>query len=138
MYRTRNYGMLRKWGIYVILFHVLCFFTPLDAFSEAGLPVPGVQAQVPPQTGEEEIFPDPGKVTVNFKDVDIGIVLQYLSEVSGLDIIPTPGVDAQITMRLRNKPWEVALELVTRNYGYVYTRDDDRGIVRVMPKGLVQ
>ncbi len=81
-------------------------------------------------------LPEPGNVTVNFKDVDIKTILHYLSEVSGVDIIPAPGVDAKVTMRLRDKPWEVALDIVTRNYGYVYSREGE--IIRVIPKGKLQ
>jgi len=77
-------------------------------------------------------LPKPGNVTVNFKEVDIKTVLHYLSEVSGVDIIPSPGVEGKVTMRLRDKPWEVALDIVTRNYGYVYSREGD--IIRVIPK----
>lgn len=78
-------------------------------------------------------LPDKGNITVNFKNVEIKTVLHYLSEVSGVDIIPSPGVEANVTMRLRNKPWETALDIVTRNYGYVYSREDN--IIRVIPKG---
>ncbi len=81
-------------------------------------------------------MPKPGNVTVNFKDVDILSVLNYLSEVSGVDIVPSPGVDAVVTMKLRDKPWEVALDIVTRNYGYVYSREGN--IIRVVPKSKLQ
>jgi type II secretory pathway component GspD/PulD (secretin) len=86
----------------------------------------------------KQTLPATGNVTVNFKDVDIKTVLHYLSEVSGVDIVPSPGVDASITMRLRDKPWEVALDIVTRNYGYVYSSDDEQGIIRVMPKSQLR
>jgi type IV pilus secretin PilQ/predicted competence protein len=83
-------------------------------------------------------LPETGNVTVNFKNVDIRTVLNYLSEVSGIDIVPSPEVSGDVTMRLRNKPWEVALDVVTRNRGYVYSRDDDAGIIRVLPKSKLQ
>ncbi|MFC1548989.1 type II secretion system protein GspD [Candidatus Omnitrophota bacterium] len=90
------------------------------------------------QVAVKEALPQTGNVTVNFKDVDIKTVLHYLSEISGVDIVPSPGVDASITMRLRDKPWEVALDIVTRNYGYVYSSDEERGIIRVMPKSMLR
>ncbi|RKY42969.1 MAG: hypothetical protein DRP85_01185 [Candidatus Makaraimicrobium thalassicum] len=83
-------------------------------------------------------LPKSGNITVNFKDVDIKTVLHYLSEVSGVDIVPSPGVESMVTMRLRDKPWEVALDIVTRNYGFAYSRDDEKGIIRVMPKSTLQ
>ncbi|MEA3489209.1 MAG: secretin and TonB N-terminal domain-containing protein [Candidatus Omnitrophota bacterium] len=81
-------------------------------------------------------LPKPGNVTVNFKDVDIKTVLHYLSEVSNVDIVPSPGVEAKVTMRLRDKPWLTALDIVTRNYGYTYSREGD--IIRVIPRGQLQ
>ena len=96
--------------------------------SQAAAPAP------PAANGDiKQTLPKQGNVTVNFKDVDIVTVLHYLSEVSGVDIIPSPGVEGKITMRLRDKPWEVALDIVTRNYGYVYSREGE--IIRVIPKG---
>lgn len=86
----------------------------------------------PPVT---EPMPSTGCVTVNFKEVDISTVLNYISEVSGVDIIPSPGVDAKVTMRLRDKPWETALDIVTRNYGYVVSREGE--VIRVIPKGQI-
>ncbi|KJJ85829.1 general secretion pathway protein D [Candidatus Omnitrophus magneticus] len=82
--------------------------------------------------------PSSGNVTINFKEVDINTVLNYLSEIGGVDIIPSPGIDAKVTIKLRDKPWEVALDIVTRNYGYAYSRDDERKIIRVMPKAMLQ
>ncbi len=117
---------------------VVCFLNVLispGAYAEAGVAAGGVAASVAPVAKGEikQQLPKSGNVTVNFKDVDIKTVLHYLSEMSGVDIIPSPGVDAKVTMRLRNKPWEVALGIVTRNYGYSYSREGD--IIRVIPKG---
>ncbi|MFA6635728.1 MAG: secretin and TonB N-terminal domain-containing protein [Candidatus Omnitrophota bacterium] len=78
----------------------------------------------------------PGNVTVNFRDVDVNTVLHYLSEVSGVDIIPHPDIRGKVTMRLRDKSWLDALEIVTRNYGYVYSMES--GIIRVMPRGQLE
>ena len=86
----------------------------------------------------DQALPCQGNVSVNFKDVDIKTVLHYLAEVSGVDIIPSPGVDAMVTMRLRDKPWKIALDIVTRNYGYVYSSDDESGIIRVIPRNVLQ
>lgn len=111
------------------------------AFMVAFSPALSVSAQVagPAQmdsaSGPDQRMPGTGNVTVNFRDVDIGTVLHYLSEVSGLDIVPSPGVEGTVTMRLRDKPWEVALDIITRNYGYVASRE--RGIIRIIPKAQI-
>ncbi|MCQ9207723.1 MAG: secretin and TonB N-terminal domain-containing protein, partial [Omnitrophica bacterium] len=75
-------------------------------------------------------FVKPGNVTVNFKDADIRAVLRYLSEVGDVDIVPSPDVVGSVTLNLTDKPWNVALEIIVKNYGYAYERDGD--IIRVV------
>ncbi|MFH1593771.1 MAG: secretin N-terminal domain-containing protein, partial [Candidatus Omnitrophota bacterium] len=79
---------------------------------------------------ESITYVQPGNVTVNFKDAEIRAVLNYISEVSGVDIVPSPDVAGTITLKLTDKPWEVALDIIVKNYGYAYERDGD--IIRVV------
>ncbi|MFH1799011.1 MAG: hypothetical protein ABH844_06750 [Candidatus Omnitrophota bacterium] len=90
-----------------------------------------VDGLTPPLPLVEELTSG-GNITVNFKEVDIRTVLHYLSEVGGVDIIPTEEITGSVTMRLRNKPWEVVLDVVTRTFDYAYSREGD--IIRIMPK----
>jgi type IV pilus assembly protein PilQ len=73
---------------------------------------------------------DAGNVTINFKGADIRTVLAYISEVSGVDIVAAPDVKGAIDLKLTNKPWKVALDIITRNYGFAYEREGD--IIRVV------
>ncbi|MFA5142832.1 MAG: secretin N-terminal domain-containing protein [Candidatus Omnitrophota bacterium] len=73
---------------------------------------------------------EPGNVTVNFKGADIKTVLAYISEVSGVDIVPAPDVKGVVDLKLTNKPWKVALDIILRNYGFAYEREGD--IIRVV------
>ncbi len=107
-----------------------------DSFAQVGAPPAGIPAAEVIKEEVKESLPGPGNVSVNFKNVDILTILHYLSEVSGVDIVPSPGVEAEVTMRLRDKPWETALDIVTRNYGYVHSREGD--IIRVIPKEQLQ
>jgi type IV pilus assembly protein PilQ len=104
-----------------------------DTYARMEVPAAGVKIT---ETEVKPPLPKPGNVTVNFKEVEIKTVLHYLSEVSGVDIVPSPGVEGTVTMRLRDKPWERALDIVTRNYGFAYSRDGN--IIRVIPKGKLQ
>ena len=71
-----------------------------------------------------------GNVTVNFKGADIKTVLAYISEVAGVDIVPAPDVKGIIDLKLTNKPWKAALDIIVRNYGFAYEREGD--IIRVV------
>ncbi|MBN1526903.1 MAG: secretin and TonB N-terminal domain-containing protein [Candidatus Omnitrophica bacterium] len=72
----------------------------------------------------------PGNVTVNFKGADIRTVLTYLSEVSGVDIVPAPDVKGSVDLKLTNKPWKTALDIIVKNYGFAYEIEGD--IIRVV------
>ena len=71
-----------------------------------------------------------GNVTINFKGADIRTVLSYISEVAGVDIIAAPDVKGVIDLKLTDKPWKVALDIIVRNYGFAYERDGN--IIRVV------
>ena len=132
---VRKRGSISKF-LSVFISVVLSVFMLLPQGAVAQTEAVAVTAPTETVTAVEDpaqTLPDKGNITVNFKNVEIKTVLHYLSEVSGVDIIPSPGVEASVTMRLRNKPWETALDIVTRNYGYVYSKED--GIIRVIPKG---
>lgn len=71
----------------------------------------------------------PGNVTVDFKDADIQNVLRILSFKSGVNIVAGKDVSGSVTIRLVDVPWEKALDVVLKTYGYAYDRDDN--IIRV-------
>lgn len=79
---------------------------------------------------EETMAIEPGNVTVNFKGADIRTVLAYIAEVSGVDIVPSPDVKGIVDLKLTNKPWKVALDIILRNYGFAYEREGD--IIRIL------
>ena len=86
---------------------------------------------IEPTIAEENVaYVRPGHVTVNFKDADINAVLNYLSEVSDVDIVTSPDVTGTVTLKLTDKPWDVALNIIVKNYGYAYEREGD--IIRVV------
>ena len=71
----------------------------------------------------------PGNVTMDFKDADINNVLRILSYKSGMNIVAGKDVTGLVTIRLTDVPWEKALDIILRTYGYVYEREGN--IIRV-------
>ena len=71
----------------------------------------------------------PGNVTIDFKDADIQNVLRILSYKSGVNIVAGKDVTGSVTMRLVDVPWEKALDMVLKTYGYAYDRDGN--VIRV-------
>lgn len=111
------------------MFLSVVFFTSNLVFAQA----PAVQEADPKPAvvTEVEKLPktDAGCISVNFKDADVKAVLSYLSEVGGMDIVPMPDVTGPVSLKLTNKPWMTALELVVKNYGYTYVIEDN--LIRV-------
>lgn len=70
-----------------------------------------------------------GNVTLDFKDADINNVLRILSYKSGVNIVAGKEVQGLVTIRLVDVPWEKALDVVLRTYGFVYEREGN--IIRV-------
>jgi len=79
------------------------------------------------ETGAAETAP--GNITMDFKDADINNILRILSYKSGMNIVAGKDVTGLITIRLTDVPWEKALEVVLRTYGYTYEREGN--IIRV-------
>lgn len=93
---------------------------------EPGQEAPASEAPIKEEFAELR----PGNVTVNFKGADIRTVLSYISEVAGVDVIASPDVKGVIDLKLTDKPWKVALDIIVRNYGFAYERNGD--IIRVV------
>lgn len=70
-----------------------------------------------------------GNVTLDFKDADITNVLRILSYKSGINIVAGKDVTGPVTIRLTDVPWEKALDVILRTYGYTYEREGN--IIRV-------
>ena len=71
-------------------------------------------------------------VSLDFKDADINNVLRILSLKSKVNIVAGPEVKGTVTIRLEDVPWDKALDIVLRTYGYVYEREGN--IIRVTTK----
>lgn len=63
-----------------------------------------------------------GNVTLDFKDADISNVLKIVSLKSGVNIVSTPDVIGNVTIRLTDVPWERALDVILKTYGYAYEK----------------
>ncbi len=83
-----------------------------------------------PEAKKPEEEAKAGYITVNFKGADIRTVLAYISDVAGVDIVPSPDVKGPVDLKLTNKPWQIALDVIVRNYGYTYEREGD--IIRII------
>jgi type IV pilus assembly protein PilQ len=71
------------------------------------------------------------KVDFNVKDIDIKNLLGAIAEISKKNIILTDDVKGTITIKLRNVPWDQALDIILKSKGL--GREDIGNIIRVAP-----
>ncbi|RJS25851.1 type IV pilus secretin PilQ [Corallococcus sp. H22C18031201] len=71
------------------------------------------------------------RVSFEFKDIDIQNLLRVIAEISKRNIVVADDVSGRVTIRLRNVPWDQALDLVlrTKQLG----KEDLGNIIRIAP-----
>lgn len=57
------------------------------------------------------------KVTFNFQNVEVRAVLQAIADISGINIITSDSVSGNLTLRLKEVPWDQALDVVLQARG---------------------
>jgi type IV pilus assembly protein PilQ len=71
------------------------------------------------------------KVSFEFKDIDIHNLLRVIAEVSKKNFVVADDVTGKITIRLRNVPWDQALDIILASKGL--GKEEIGDIVRVAP-----
>ncbi len=70
------------------------------------------------QKAKEDLFPYKGeKIDLNFQNVEIRTVLQIIAEVAEMNLVVSDKVQGDITLRLKNVPWDQALDIVLKTRG---------------------
>ncbi len=54
------------------------------------------------------------RVSLEFKDADVRDVISLMSEISGLNFVIDPDVHGSVTLKLKNVPWDQALDVILR------------------------
>lgn len=94
--------------------------------------LPGMAPQVGGQNN-----PDPGRAAVgrridlDLKDADIHDVLRLLADVGRVNVVTADNVSGSVTIRMRNVPWDQALETVLQAKGLGMVRKGN--LIRVAP-----
>jgi type IV pilus assembly protein PilQ len=73
----------------------------------------------------------PPRLTFNFRDADIKVVIDMIARVSGANIVVSPDVKGQITMSINNVPWNEVLSAVVRTLNFT-TVKEAFGIIRII------
>ncbi len=76
------------------------------------------------------------RISLDFKDADIRNILRLIADVSRLNIIASDDVKGNITVTLRNVPWDEALDIILQSKGL--GKEQRGNILRVAPLEVLQ
>ncbi len=66
----------------------------------------------------DDVFKYKGeKLSLNFQDIEVRSVLQLIADFTDLNLVASDTVSGRITLRLKNVPWDQALELILKTKG---------------------
>lgn len=57
------------------------------------------------------------KLSLNFQDIEIRAVLQLIADFTDLNLVASDTVSGRITLRLKNVPWDQALDIIMKTKG---------------------
>ena len=57
------------------------------------------------------------RLSLNFQNIEVRAVLQLLADFTGFNLVASDTVGGSITLRLKNVPWDQALDIILRNQG---------------------
>lgn len=70
------------------------------------------------QERDKALFPFSGEqIDLNFQNVELRSVLQIIAEVAELNLVVSDTVNGSITLRLKNVPWDQALDIILKTKG---------------------
>jgi type IV pilus assembly protein PilQ len=71
------------------------------------------------------------RLSLNFQDIEVRAVLQLLADFTGLNMVVSDTVAGRITLRLKNVPWDQAMEIILKTKGLSMRRNDN--VILVAP-----
>ncbi|MGV6858026.1 MAG: type IV pilus secretin PilQ [bacterium] len=57
------------------------------------------------------------KLSLNFQDIEVRSVLQLIADFTGLNVVVSDSVNGNLTLRLKNVPWDQALDIIMLTKG---------------------
>ena len=71
------------------------------------------------------------RLSLNFQDIDVRAILQLLADFTGLNLVVSDTVRGTVTLRLKNVPWDQALDMILRTKGLSMRQTGD--VIMIAP-----
>ena len=79
----------------------------------------------------EKVVYDGERLSLNFQDIEVRAVLQLLADFTDLNLVASDSVAGNITLRLKNVPWDQALDIILKTKNL--TKRQDGNVIMVGP-----
>jgi type IV pilus assembly protein PilQ len=71
------------------------------------------------------------RLSLNFQDIEVRSVLQLLADFTGLNLVVSDSVEGNLTLRLKNVPWDQAMDIILKTKGLAQRRSGN--VILVAP-----
>ena len=88
------------------------------------------RADVEKKRREQKVY-EGERLSLNFQDIEVRSVLQLLADFTGLNMVVSDTVSGRITLRLKNVPWDQAMDIILKTKGLSMRRNDN--VILVAP-----
>ena len=75
------------------------------------------------------------KLSLNFQNIEVRAVLQVIADFTGLNIITSDTVTGNLTLRLKDVPWDQAMDIITQSKGLTMRKNGN--VIMVAPSDEV-
>jgi len=70
-----------------------------------------------PETGRRKFAYTGERLSLNFQNIEVRAVLQLIADFTGINMVTSDTVSGNLTLRLKNVPWDQALDIVLKTKG---------------------
>ncbi len=71
------------------------------------------------------------KLSLNFQNIEVRAVLQLIADFTGLNMVASDTVQGNLTLRLKNVPWDQALDIILKTKGLAMRQNGN--VIQVAP-----
>jgi type IV pilus assembly protein PilQ len=75
------------------------------------------------------------RLSLNFQDIEVRAVLQLIADFTGLNMVASDTVGGNVTLRLKNVPWDQALDIILKAKGLGMRKIDN--VIMVAPNAEI-
>jgi type IV pilus assembly protein PilQ len=75
------------------------------------------------------------RLSLNFQNIEVRAVLQLIADFTGLNMVASDTVTGNVTLRLKNVPWDQALDIILKSKGLGMRKDGN--VILVAPQAEI-